>query len=144
VSRLQRGTGTFDPLLGINVDRRFSHASAFGSVASRLPVAENEHGLRTGASWEASGGVSRPLGTHRIVGYGRLGWLHRRQDVFNGTRVLVGGGNWLYLTPGVAVLLGHGLQAQAEVKLPAYRSLANRQLDSSAIFQFGVSRAFGR
>lgn len=31
---------------------------------------------------------------------------------------------------------------QAEVKVPVYRSLANRQLDSSAIFQFGFSRAF--
>ena len=85
-----------------------------------------------------------PFGTHRIVGYGRLGWLHRQHDVFNGTPVLVGGGNWLYITPGVAVLVGRGLQAQAEVKLPAYRSLANRQLDSSAIVQFGISRAFGR
>ena len=70
--------------------------------------------------------------------------MHRQQDVFNGTRVLVGGGNWLYLTPGVAVLVGRGVQAQAEVKLPVYRSLTNRQLDSSAVFQFGVSRAFGR
>lgn len=26
--------------------------------------------------------------------------------------------------------------------LPVYRSLANRQLDSSAIFQFGLSRSF--
>ena len=144
VSRLQRGTGTFDPLLGINVDRRFSRVSVFGSVASRAPVVENEHGLRTGVSFETSGGVSRALWTHRVVGYGRMGWLHRQQDVFNGTRVLVGGGNWLYVTPGVAVLIGKGLQAQAEVKLPAYRSLSNRQLDSAAIFQFGVSRTFGR
>ena len=144
VSRLQRGTGTFDPLLGINVDRRFSRVSVFGSVASRVPVVENEHGLRTGVSVETSGGVSRALWTHRVVGYGRMGWLHRQQDEFNGTRVLVGGGNWLYVTPGVAVLVGKGVQAQAEVKLPAYRSLSNRQLDSAAIFQFGVSRAFGR
>ena len=144
VSRLQRGTGTFDPLVGLNVDRRFRRISVFGSVASRLPIAENRHGLRTGASWETSGGVSRPLGSHRVVGYGRVGWLHRQQDVFNDTPVLVGGGNWLYITPGVAVQVGKGLQVQAEVKLPAYRSLANRQLDSAAIFQFGISRAFGR
>jgi hypothetical protein len=31
---------------------------------------------------------------------------------------------------------------QVEVKLPIYRSLANTQLDSSAIFQLGISRAF--
>jgi hypothetical protein len=31
---------------------------------------------------------------------------------------------------------------QAEVKLPIHRSLENTQLDSAAIFQFGISRAF--
>ena len=87
-------------------------------------------------------GVARGLWTPRIVGFGRLGWLHRQQDAFEGTPVLVGGGHWVYLTPGVAVVVGKGLNLQAEVKLPVYRSLANRQLDSSAIFQFGLSRAF--
>ena len=74
--------------------------------------------------------------------FGRFSWLHRQQDVFEGTPVLVGGGNWLYFTPGVGVLAGKGINLQSEVKLPLYRSLANKQLDSSAIFQLGVSRAF--
>ena len=56
--------------------------------------------------------------------------------------VLVGGGNWLYATPGIAILAGRGLNVQAEVKLPVYRSLANTQLDFSAILQIGVSRSF--
>ena len=54
----------------------------------------------------------------------------------------MGGGNWFYLTPGIAAQIGKGINVQAEVKVPLYRSLANKQLDSSAIFQFGVSRAF--
>ena len=62
--------------------------------------------------------------------------------MFRGTPVLVGGGNWIYATPGVGILVGKGINVQAEVKLPLYRSLANKQLDSSAVFQFGVSRAF--
>ena len=53
-----------------------------------------------------------------------------------------GGGEWLYVTPGVGVLVGHGLNVQADLKLPLYRRLANRQLDSHAIFEFGVSRQF--
>lgn len=76
------------------------------------------------------------------MGYARLDWLHREQDVFKGTPVLVGGGNWLYASPGVAVMVGKGVNVQAEVKLPVHRSLANRQLDSSGIFQFGISRSF--
>jgi copper chaperone CopZ len=30
--------------------------------------------------------------------------------------VLVGGGNWLYGTPGIGVLVGKGVNVQAEVK----------------------------
>jgi hypothetical protein len=62
--------------------------------------------------------------------------------VFNGLPVLVGGGNWVYASPGMAVMVGKGINVQAEVKLPVYRQLANRQLDSRAIFQFGVTRGF--
>lgn len=141
-SRLQRGSGTFDPLFGFSLDRRFTPIIVFGSVAARTPLYENDEGLRTGASWEVNGGAARELGNHRVIGFSRLGWLHRRQDVFDGIPVLVGGGNWLYLTPGVTVQVGKGVNVQAEVKLPIYRSLANKQLDSSAIFQFGISRAF--
>lgn len=142
MSRLQRGSGTLDPLVGVNVDRRFGTYTFFSSVAARAPLSENEFGLRTGVSSEVTTGVSHTLGHHRIAGYGRLGWLHREQDVFDGTPVLVGGGNWLYLTPGVSVVAGKGFSLQAEVKLPVYRSLANHQLDSRAIWQLGVSRAF--
>jgi hypothetical protein len=141
-SRLQRGTGTFDPVFGASVTRAFSPVTVFGSLAARMPLYENGDGLRTGASSEVNSGVAREIGTHRMMGFARLGWLHRQQDVFKGTPVLVGGGNWLYLTPGAALQVGKGVNVQAEVKLPVYRSLANKQLDSSAIFQFGINRAF--
>jgi hypothetical protein len=142
MSRLQRGTGTVDPLFGASIARRFRKVTAFGSIAARTPLYENNDGLRTGASWELNTGMARELGHHRFSGLVRVGWLHRHQDVFRGTPVLVGGGDWLYLTPGIGVLIGKGINVQAEVKVPLYRSLANKQLDSPAIFQFGVSRAF--
>ena len=142
MSRLQRGSGSLDPLFGINIDRRVGRATLFTSVAARTPVAENKHGLRTGAAWEVGGGLARELGTHRLAGYVRTGWLHREQDVFNGVPVLVGGGNWLSLAPGVALQVGSGITVQAEVKVPLHRALSNRQLDSAAVFQLGVSRAF--
>ena len=140
-SRLQRGSGTFDPLFGVSAFRSFA-VDVFGSFAARTPLAENSTGLRTGASWETNGGIAHEIGTHRVSAFGRVALLHREQDAFNGTPVLVGGGNWLYLTPGVAAQVGKGINVQAEVKLPVYRSLVNKQLDSRAVFQFGISRAF--
>jgi hypothetical protein len=142
MSRLQRGSGTVDPLVGAHIGRRFGKATVFGSVAARIPLYENGDGLQTGASAETNIGLARELGHHRITGLARVGWLHRQQDTFRGTRVLVGGGNWLYVTPGIGVLVGKGVNVQAEMKLPLHRSLSNKQLDSSAIFQFGISRAF--
>jgi hypothetical protein len=142
MSRLQRGSGTFDPIVGLNLNWGNDPWTRFVSVAARTPFYENEDGLRTGASMEISAGTARYTPIRKIGVFGRVSWLHRRQDVFRGTPVLVGGGNWIYVTPGVGVLVGNGVNVQAEVKLPLYRSLANRQLDSPAIFQVGVSRAF--
>jgi hypothetical protein len=142
LSRLQRGSGTVDPLFGASVTRSIAGATVFANIASRTPLYENSTGLRTGASSEINGGIAREMKTHRIMAFGRVGWLNRQQDSFHGTPVLVGGGNWLYATPGIVVQAGRGINLQSEVKLPVHRALANRQLDSSAIFQFGISRAF--
>ena len=141
-SRLQRGSGTVDPIFGASLNREIDPWTVFASLAARTPLAENRDGLRTGVSMELGAGAARYAGSHRLAIFDRLGWLHRQQDVFRGTPVLVGGGDWLYATPGVGVLVGKGVNVQAEVKLPIYRSLANKQLDSAAIFQLGISRAF--
>jgi len=143
VSRLQRGTGTYDPIFGVSMNRLVGQifppgVRVFMTSAARMPVAENEFGLRTGASIEAGAGASREVGWHQLIAIGRLSWLHRERDVANGIPILVGGGNWLYLAPAAAVSLGREFTLQAEVKFPLYRDLANRQLDSSRSFQAGV------
>ena len=146
ISRLQRGSGTVDPMFGASANRVLvgifpPGTRVFVSAAARVPVQQNGFGLRTGASWETSAGASREIRWHTLVAIGRLSWLHREQDVFEGVPVLVGGGNWLALAPGLAIALGKST-LQAEVKLPLYRSLANRQLDSSWLLQLGWIRSF--
>jgi len=142
VSRLQRGTGTFDPLFGVTVNRAYSQllppgTRLFASAAVRAPVAENEYRLRTGASSEIAFGASRESFWHQLVLIARLSWLHRAQDVFAGVPVLVGGGDWIYISPGAAVTL-RKFTVQTEFKFPVRRSLANRQLDSPRSFQIGA------
>lgn len=146
VSRLQRGSGTFDPLIGVSANRVFSGifppgVRVFTSAAARLPFRENQYGLRTGASWDVGAGASREIQWHWLIAIGRISWLHREQDVFEGTPVLVGGGNWIALAPGVAVVLGK-FTVQGEIKFPLHRALANRQLDSSRTVQVGILRSF--
>jgi hypothetical protein len=143
ISRLQRGTGTVDPILGVSANRIVSSIfppgiRVFVNSAARIPVAENKYGLRTGASWEIGAGASREIKWHEFVVIGRVSWLHREQDVFEGVPVLVGGGNWLFISPSASFTFAKKFTVQAEVKLPAYRSLANRQLDSARTFQLGM------
>jgi hypothetical protein len=142
LSRLQRGSGTVDPTFGASAERPLRGGRWVTSFAARAPLAANADGLRIGTSSELGTGWAHYVGTHRVMAFGRLDWLQRQQDVFNGTPVLVGGGNWIYLTPGIAAMVGKGINVQADVKLPVYRRLANRQLDSRAILQIGISRSF--
>jgi hypothetical protein len=142
MSRLQRGSGTWDPVIGIAAERALFGGRWVASLAARTPLAQNADGLRTGASSELGTGWAHTVRSHRVMAFGRVEWLHREQDRFNGLPVLVGGGNWLYLSPGIAVMVGKGINVQADVKLPLYRRLANRQLDSRAILHVGVSRSF--
>jgi hypothetical protein len=142
VSRLQRGTGTVDPIFGVSMNRLIGQifspgVRVFVSGAARVPLAENEFAMRTGASWEVGAGASREVGWHPLIAIGRLSWLHRERDRANGTPILVGGGNWLYFAPAVAVAIG-SVTLQAEVKFPLHRDLANRQLDAARGFQVGA------
>ena len=141
-SRLQRGSGTVDPIFGVTMNKLVpvifpNGIRVFLSSAARVPLSENEFGMRTGASWEIGAGASREVKWHPLIAIGRISWLHRERDVFEGTPVLVGGGNWLYFAPSAAVSIGK-VTVQAEIKLPLYRDLANRQLDSARSFQLGV------
>ena len=58
--------------------------TVFGSVAARTPWYGNGTGLRTGASSEVNGGAAHEVRAHRITAFGRVGWLHRPQDAFQG------------------------------------------------------------
>jgi hypothetical protein len=129
-------------VFGLAVERSLAGGRLVTSFAARAPLDRNDDGLRIGASSELGTGWAHVVGTHRVMAYGRVDWLHREQDTFNGTPVLVGGGDWVFLTPGAAIMVGKGINLQADVRVPVYRRLANRQLDSAAIFQFGVSRSF--
>jgi hypothetical protein len=63
-SRLQRGSGTVDPLFGASLSRSLHDLTGFGSAAARTPLYGNGDGLRTGASSELNAGLARPIRTH--------------------------------------------------------------------------------
>lgn len=58
---VQFGTGTWDPLAGAGVGRRFGGVIASASVLARLPVAENGHGYRAGRRIQAAASADRRI-----------------------------------------------------------------------------------
>src|SRR5438067_8058647 len=114
--------------------------TVFGSVAARTPWYGNGTGLRTGASSEVNGGAAHesPHPSDHRVRPGRMAAPTARH--ISGSPAVHG--NWIYVTPGVDVQIGNGMNIKAEVKLPVHRALANRQLDSTGVLQFGISRSF--
>lgn len=57
MSRLQRGSGTVDPVFGASLNKSREPWTYFASVAARTPLYENGHGLRTGAPFEINSGA---------------------------------------------------------------------------------------
>lgn len=77
LSRLQRGSGTVDPIVALNLTWGSDPWTRFISVAARTPLYENSEGLRTGAVTEISAGVARYTRIRKIGVFGRASWLHR-------------------------------------------------------------------
>ena len=59
---IQFGTGTWDPLAGAGLARRFGEVIASASVLARLPVSENGHGYRAGRRVLVSTSADRRIG----------------------------------------------------------------------------------
>lgn len=58
---VQFGTGTWDPLAGAGVGRRFGTVMASASVMARLPVAANAHGYRAGRRLQVATSADRRI-----------------------------------------------------------------------------------
>jgi hypothetical protein len=67
-SRLQRGSGTWDPLVGLALEHPLNGGRLVNSFVARVPLAQNRDGLRVGASWQAGTGWAHTLFTHRAMG----------------------------------------------------------------------------
>ena len=68
MSRLQRGSGTWDPLFGLVIERPIAGGRWINSLAARTPIAQNADGLRVGSAVETSSGWAHTLGTHKAMG----------------------------------------------------------------------------
>ena len=134
---IQFGTGTWDPLAGASLGRRFGEVMTIASVLARLPVSENRHGYRAGRRLSVTTNADR-----RIRGPWRAqaGFDYAREtaETWNGRIEEEGnlGRSDLLLSAGVARIFGNrALVLTAKVPL---RTRSNGvQIDYPAIVSLG-------
>jgi hypothetical protein len=92
-SHLQLGTGTFDPILGLEALYRFNDRWLFWSnLNTQVPLYSNRYGYRTSASFSLSAGPAVRLAESKVIGgfFGEAFYAGR--DQFRGADVIGPGG----------------------------------------------------
>ncbi len=138
---LQPGTGSVDPIVGVNVLRDFpvttlrGDAGAMPSFAGamlRTPGSDGTYGYRPGTELLVNLGTSYPL-TKRLSATGQLNFRYKDSDHVGdapGVDKDFTGGEYLYVTPGLALQLAERLNALALVQVPVMQRVNGIQLVS--------------
>ncbi len=104
---IQFGTGTWDPLAGAGVGRRFGEVATSASVLARLPVSENSHGYRAGRRLAVTTSADRRIGGPWRAQAG-LDYGHETAETWSGRIEEEGnlGRSDLLLSLGIARIFG--------------------------------------
>jgi hypothetical protein len=134
---IQFGTGTWDPLAGAAIGRKFGEVVGTAGVLARLPVTTNDHGYRAGRRVQAF-----LAGDRRLAGAWRaqagLDYARETAETWDGIVEEEGnlGRSDLLLSAGVARLIG-GRALVFTVKVPLRTRARAAQVDYPAIVSVG-------
>jgi hypothetical protein len=149
------GTGSTDALLGITYQSGVLRDTAlagplghttlipfFVALSGRLN-GRGTHAYRRGDEIQLNAGTEYPLTTNlhllaqanaRVAGKDQVGSTHENRDLT--------GGQYLYASPGLRLLLGHGASLYGFVQLPLYQHVNGLQLTSKANYLAGIRKSF--
>ncbi len=140
-------SGTMDPLLSLDASYEInSMVSVFTRVFTRMPSYENTDGYQAGASFVYMGGLQFRLFESLMPSIALTG-LNRIGDQQDGATVPDSGGDWIYLTPGLAYAFTgemlRGLSLYASAQIPVYQFLNGTQLAEDFNLTLGLAYGFG-
>ncbi len=149
ISNLQTGTGTWDPMLRLRFDDPSPRVRPFVQADVRWPVTENRYDYRTGRAASLTAGAETdilpptdPGRPSRLRANLSATFLRVERDRFDGDRVGVGGGKWLYLTPGLAFDVSDTVTLDLSARLTAWRDTQTKLSDGPLALQAGVTFRF--
>jgi thiol-disulfide isomerase/thioredoxin len=142
---IQFGTGTINPVAGVEVDRNLGPLSLRAFALTQQVLYENGKGYRAGDRYSGGIGAVSPLGTRRwhfevggeVQGETAEAWNGiEHEDDGNRGRVDV------LAAAAVGRSLGAGIDAFVGVKVPVYTHVVGGQLEYPVVIELGVSRLF--
>lgn len=134
---LQPGSGTTDVLAGAYLNRHIGRFNWFSQVLWAKPLGERE-GFEPGQRLNLDTGLSLGL-SDRLAGMLQVNAVLRGRDRGPEAEREDSGGEFVYLSPGVRMLLGDRVQAYALVQLPLYQRVNGVQLTSDWASVVGLS-----
>jgi hypothetical protein len=148
---IQPGSNSWDMIAGLSMLQPFQ-APTLGGVQGPLSVFASATGqfngpgtndYRLGDSLQASVGAAYPL-TERLWALAQVNCLIRDRDGIGSTREEVAktGGEFIYLSPGLELLLPHGWRAYGLVQLPVYQRVNSLQVVSDINLLAGLRLRF--
>jgi thiol-disulfide isomerase/thioredoxin len=142
---IQFGTGTFDPVAGVDV----SHAidgltlSTFGQA--QIPIYEGPQGYQAGARFLFGATAAHRLGTKDFTFRVGFGGLHELAERWNG-EVPTDDGNQgrtdLFAGPGITIALGNDWTFSFDARGRVYGHAKNAQLDLPIVLDAGIGTLF--
>ena len=136
---VQFGTGTVDPILGIDAGRAFGAWSVAGFGQIQLPLYEGAQGFQAGARLLGGATVTR--------GAWRLGFTaaHETAERWDGRKPVEDGNlgrTDLFLGPGVTIPFGTDYSASLDVAVRVFGDTQGAQLEMPVVVTVSVGRLF--
>ncbi|MDX1644167.1 MAG: hypothetical protein R3244_07405 [Thermoanaerobaculia bacterium] len=136
------GTGTVDPVAGLEGYRRWGQTQGTGWVRLRVPVDENSHGFRAGTRVSAGFGVQPPFRLAAVDLLAQLEAYHEEASRWGDQAARNSGRTDLILNFGATWAPSPHWSLYAILKLPENLDAEGGQLDLSPSISVGLTHSF--
>lgn len=140
-SLLQLGTGTFDPLLGVQYNGRAGNLTLFHRSSVQIAGGESSAGLRPATVLQTGTGVAYEL-FGRVTPSVAVEGIFRDKDVLDGDTIDNTGSSLWAVTPGLSIRIVDRLYLDGSVRIPVYHNVDRTQLVPGELWTVGVSWSF--
>ena len=136
-SLLQAGSGTWDPIMGIEYEIQRGRFVAYHQTTAILKIGESAAGLNPGDALITVTGVGYRV-LDDVMPTFSVDTILRGSESLGGVSIGNTGAALTFLTPGVSIKLHNNAGIEGSVRIPVYRSVVATQLTPGIRWKLGL------